>query len=245
MDYKMFITIVLLVILVLFFWAVPGARALLKAAAGLIVKDIATTPEGARALFEDKIDEAHDSYSKADDYYKMTSGKLSIAKNDYVRYKEKLATVEKQCEELVKAGRMESAALKSEQRGEILSDIKRCEELIKALTDVTAQAKEARDICEKNLLDLKRQSKEVVENMRVKQELKQVYDGMDELKSITATDKLLDSVMEKNKSLDIMVEGSKAAHNAKLSTRISKAEDEAKKLQSNDYLESLKRKYNK
>ena len=68
---------------------------------------------------------------------------------------------------------------------------------------------------------------------------------MDELKNVTATDKLLESVRDKNKDLDAVVEGSKAVHDNKMSTRLQKADAEAKKMQSNDYLESLKKKYNK
>lgn len=245
MDFEVFLLMIVCIGTGLIFWMFPGARKLLHGFIGMFIRDVATTPEGARALFEDKIEEAMDSYNKADDYYKMMSGKLKMANTELSENKRKLAIVESQCEDLVKANKLELAELKSEQREEILSDIGRCNERIKALTDATDQAKEARDICERNLRDLKKKSKEVVENMKVKQELKQVYDGMDELKNITATDKLLDSVMEKNRSLDEIVEGSKAAHNAKLSTRINRAELEAKKVQSNDYLDSLKKKYNK
>lgn len=245
MDFKVLMTIIIIAIILLVFILFPEARALFMGIGKFFFTDLATTPEGAAALFENKIDEAQDSYNKADDFYKNTAGKLSIAKREYESIKSRITKIESECEALVKGNRMDLAALKAEAREELMGDMKRCTERISALQQATEQAKEARDICEKNLRDLKKKSKDVVENMRVKQELKQVYDGMDELKNITATDRLLDSVMEKNKSLDTMVEGSKASHDAKLSTRLGKAETEAKKLQSNDYLESLKKKYNK
>ena len=81
--------------------------------------------------------------------------------------------------------------------------------------------------------------------MKVKKQLQEVYDDMDELKNVTATDRLLDSVRDKNKDLDAMVEGSRVVHENKISTKLSKAEVEAKKTSSNEYLESLKKKYNK
>lgn len=46
-------------------------------------------------------------------------------------------------------------------------------------------------------------------------------------------------------NLDAIVEGSKVVHNNKMSTKLEKAEAEAKKNNSNDYLNSLKKKYNK
>ena len=223
----------------------PEFRALLKGFMRIFIKDMATTPEGAEAIYGEKIDEAQDAYSKADDAYRVAAGKLSTAKKDMETLKTRLAKVEAECETFVKNGKMDMAQLKSEEREEIVSDIERVSQLIQAYEVATSQAKEAQAMCEKRLRKLKRESKEVVENMKVKNQLKKVYDDMDELKNVTATDKLLDSVREKNKDLDAVVEGSKVIHESRLSTKLQKAEAEAKKLQSNDYLESLKKKYNK
>lgn len=223
----------------------PEFRALLKGFARVFIKDMATTPEGAEAIYGEKIDEAQDAYSKADNAYRIAAGKLSNAKKDMEALKTRLTKVEAECETFVKNGKIDMAQLKSEEREEVISDIERLSQLIKAFEVATAQAKEAQEMCEKRLRKLKRESKEVVENMKVKNQLKEVYDDMDELKNVTATDKLLDSVREKNKDLDAVVEGSKVIHESRLSTRLQKAEAEAKKLQTNDYLESLKKKYNK
>ena len=232
---------IFVLLLVLF----PEFRALLKGFARVFIKDMATTPEGAEAIYGEKIDEAQDAYSKADNAYRIAAGKLSNAKKDMETLRTRLTKVEAECETFVKNGKIDMAQLKSEEREEIISDIERLSQLIKAFEVATAQAKEAQEMCEKRLRKLKRESKEVVENMKVKNQLKEVYDDMDELKNVTATDKLLDSVREKNKDLDAVVEGSKVIHESRLSTRLQKAESEAKKLQSNDYLESLKKKYNK
>jgi len=236
------IAIVLFILALILF---PEFRALFKGLVRVFIKDMATTPEGAEAIYQEKIDQAQDAYAKADDAYKKAAGKLSNAKKDMEKLKSKLSKVEFECESLVKNEKIEMAQLKAEEREEILSDIKRYTELIKGFQDATNTAKEAQEVCEKNLRKLKRESKEVVENMKVKKELKEVYDDMDELKSVTATDKLLDSVRDKNKDLDAIVEGSKVVHNNKISTKLQKADTEAKKLQSNDYLESLKKKYSK
>lgn len=232
---------IFVLLLVLF----PEFRALLKGFARVFIKDMATTPEGAEAIYGEKIDEAQDAYNKADNAYRVAAGKLSTAKRDMETLKARLTKVEAECETFVKNGKIDMANLKAEEREEVVSDIERVSQLVKAYEVASAQAKEAQEMCEKRLRKLRRESKEVVENMKVKNQLKEVYDDMDELKNVTATDKLLDSVREKNKDLDAVVEGSKVIHESRLSTRLQKAESEAKKLQSNDYLESLKKKYNK
>lgn len=229
-------------LLIIFF---PEFRALLKGFTRVFIKDMATTPEGAEAIYGEKINDAQEAYNKADNALKVAAGKLSTAKRDLENLKTRLAKVEAECEAFVKNGRIDMAQLKAEEREEVMSDINRYTELVKAYEVATKTAKEAQEMCERNLRKLKRESKEVVENMKVKQQLKEVYDDMDELKNVTATDKLLDSVREKNNNLDAIVEGSKVIHENRTSTKLQRAEAEAKRLQSNDYLDSLKKKYNK
>ena len=245
MDLGKLIVILVVAVVILIFILFPEVRTLFSGITRLFIKDMATTPEGAEAIYGEKIDQAQDAYNKADNAYKVAAGKLSNAQKDMKNLKAKLEKVESECESLVKANKIELAQLKADEREEIMADINRYSELVKAYEDAANTAKEAQEMCEKNLRKLKRESKEVVENMKVKKQLQEVYDDMDELKNVTATDKLLDSVRDKNKDLDAIVEGSKVVHNNKMSTKLAKAEVEAKKNSSNDYLDSLKKKYNK
>lgn len=245
MNLGKLIVILVIAVVILIFILFPEVRTLFSGITRLFIKDMATTPEGAEAIYGEKIDQAQDAYNKADNAYKVAAGKLSNAQKDMKNLKAKLEKVESECESLVKANKIELAQLKADEREEIMADIRRYSELVKAYEDAANTAKEAQEMCEKNLRKLKRESKEVVENMKVKKQLQEVYDDMDELKNVTATDKLLDSVRDKNKDLDAIVEGSKVVHNNKMSTKLAKAEVEAKKNSSNDYLDSLKKKYNK
>lgn len=196
MSLSQMIVIIAVVLFVLLLIMFPEFRALFRGFARLFIKDMATTPEGAEAIYGEKIDQAQDAYTKADNAYKVASGKLATAKRDLDNLRSRLTKIETECESLVRNGKIELAQLKAEEREEVLSDISRYTELVKAYEVAAATAKEAQEVCEKNLRKLKRESKEVVENMKVKSQLKKVYDDMDELKSVTATDKLLESVRE-------------------------------------------------
>ena len=235
------VVIVFVVLLILF----PEFRKLFSGFFRVFVKDMATTPEGAEAIYAEKIEEAQEAYNKADNALRTASGKLSNAQNDLKSLHLQLTKIEKDCESLVQKGDIKNAEIKVEQREEILSSIARTEELIKAFSVAKNEAEQVYNHCQKQLTKLKRESKEVVENMKVKKQLQEVYDDMDELKNVTATDKLLEQVKEKNKDLNASVEGARIVHNNKLSTKIQKADDAARKAQSNDYLESLRKKYNK
>ncbi len=245
MELGKIIIIIAILLFVLILALFPEFRSLCMGFTRLFIKDMATTPEGAEAIYGEKIEQAQDAYNKADNAYKVAAGKLSNAQKDMKNLKARIEKVEAECESLVKANKIDLARLKAEEREEVAADIRRYSELIKAYEDAANTAKEAQEMCEKNLRKLKRESKEVVENMKVKKQLQEVYDDMDELKNVTATDKLLDSVRDKNRDLDAIVEGSKVVHNNKMSTKLAKAEAEAKKTSSNDYLDGLMKKYNK
>ena len=239
MELRNILPILVVILVALALWISPELRTLLKGITRVFVKDMATTPEGAEAIYGEKIDQAQDNA------YKLAAGKYSNAKKDLDNLKAKLKKVEMDCEALVKTGKIDSAQLKAEEREEIIADINRGTELVKAYEKASATAKETQERCEKNLRALRRESKEVVENMKVKKQLQEVYDDMDDLKNVTATDKLLTSVREKNKDLDAIVEGSRVVHENRTSTKLARAEAEARKTCSNDYLDSLKKKYNK
>ena len=235
------VVIVFVLLLILF----PEFRKLCLGWTRIFIKDMATTPEGAEAIYAQKIDEAQEAYNKADNALRVATGKYSNAKSELKSLNSQLEQIEKACETLVQKGDIKNAEIKVEQREEILSSIASTEELLKAFATAKSEAEQVHTHCQKQLAKLKRESKEVVENMKVKKQLQEVYDDMDELKNVTATDKLLEQVKEKNKDLNASVEGARIVHNNKLSTKIQNADNAAKKAQSNDYLESLRKKYNK
>ena len=209
----------------------------------LFIKDMATTPEGAEAIYAEKINEAQEKYNKAENALRISSGKLSMEKQKLTSLEAELKKVETKCENLVKAKKLEDAQTMAERRTEIISDIQRSKQLIEAYAVAKKDAEEVHKACEKTLQKLKRESKDVVENMKVKIQLNEVYDSMDELKNVTGTDKLLDSIKEKNNDLNASVEGARTIYNSKTSTRVQRAAENADKLETDNYLNNLMKKY--
>ena len=239
------IGVIALIIISFILFLFPESRKLLFGWTRLFIKDMATTPEGAEAIYAEKINEAQDKYNKADNALRVAAGRLDNEQKRLESLNKTIKTVEGQCEALVKAGKMESAQIKADEREELISDIERSKKLIEAYTAAKKDAEEVHKACYAQLRKLKKESKEVVENMRVKAQLNEVYDSMDELKNVTATDKLLDSIKEKNDDLNASVAGARVIHENRTSTKVQRANEQAKQLQSNDYLNSLKKKYNK
>ena len=236
------IGVVLFVALLILF---PEFRKLCLGWTRIFIEDMATTPKGAEAIYAEKINEAQDKYNKADNALRIAAGKLDVEVNRNKSLQKQLKDVEAKCEALVQGGKMEMAQIKADERAEIVADIERSNKLIEAYTIAKKDAEEVHKACGIALRKLKREAKEVVENMKVKEQLNEVYDSMDDLKNVTATDKLLDSIKEKNNDLNASVAGARVIHENRTSTKVQRANEEAKKLQSDDYLSSLKKKYNK
>ena len=157
----------------------------------------------------------------------------------------KLKECEAACENLVKAGRLEAAQIKAEEREELL---RACTIYSKAVTDLEPRVQDAATIqneCEKQLKKLKQQSKEVVQGLEMNKQMQEIYDDLDELKKTTTTSKLLEHVNDAFEESQNSVAGAKAVHENKVSTKVAKANAEADKVKTNDYLETLKAKYNK
>lgn len=245
MSFSNLLIILIIAIFILLLILFPELRKLLTGWTRLFIKDMATTPEGAAAIYEEKINEAQEKYNKADNALRVAAGRLHTEENKMKMLQNNLKDAESKCEALVKAGNLEAAQIKADERAEILADIERSKTLIAAYKTAKSDAEEVHRACEANLRKLKRESKDVVENMKVKAQLNEVYDSMDDLKNATATDKLLDSIKEKNNDLNASVAGAKTIHENKTSTKIQRANEQAKKLQSDSYLESLKKKYGK
>lgn len=227
----------------------PGFRQRLSVLCGgllnNIVIDKAKTPDGAKAIYQQAIDEAQTQYNKASDMLQKTAGRLEVAKKNLAKAQGELADVESKCDNLVKNGRIESAYVLSEKRDEILATIEQYTQAVKSLEPMVNDAKMIATQKEQQLRKLKTDSKRKIAELEMNQQMGEMYDQMDELKRKNAVSKLLDSVNDGCEDAKQRAIGARAVHENKLETKAGRAMIEAKNIQSSDYIASLQRKYNK
>lgn len=221
----------------------PEARALGKGFTRLFIKNMAETPEGAEAIFTEKINEAQDRYNRAQQYYTNSAGKLETTERDLKNAMTRFENVEKQCERLVQRGEIELAKVKAEERASLIEDIRRLQTAVEKYKDLTKEAQEVTQLAEKELVAIKEESKRVVQEMKDNQNIADLYKEMDELRADSGVDKLLSAVRDKNQELAQQAAGSKVVHQNKLSTKIENAERKALEVGTNDYINSLMNKY--
>lgn len=209
----------------------------------VFVEDAAKTPEGAAAVYTQAIDEVQDKYNKAANTLNKLSGELKHAEDAVAKITKEIHDVEATCERLVKSNQIADAEIYASRRAELLSDLEQKKECIARLKPMVADAKQIYEACGKKLRDLKRQKKETVEKMKMNVQLKDLLGDLDELKKDTATAKMLEAVKDGSSDLQKEVDGARVVHDNRASTKFARAEQKAAQLKSDEYLESLKKKY--
>lgn len=225
----------------------PEFRKKLKVLVGgflnVFVEDAAKTPEGANAVFNQAIEEMQDKYNRAANTLNKLSGELKHAEAAVDSITKEIKEVEATCERLVKAGQLNDAEVYASRRAELVTELEQKKECIVRLKPMVADATQIYDTLGKKLRELKRNKKETVEKLKMNGQLKDLLGDLDELKKDTATAKMLDAVMDGSKDLQKEVDGARVVHENRASTKIARAEQKAAQLKSDEYLESLKKKY--
>ena len=210
-----------------------------------LVQDTAKTPEGARAIFNEKIDEVEREYAKASDILRKYSGKLKISEENLQNIKSKISDIEKKCEQLVKAGKIPEATILSEKREELLIEARNQKEAIEKLRPMVSEAETICSHKQKQLKVLKAKSKEIISGLELNKQMSDMYDDFDELKRTSQTDKLLESIEDEYSESKQKAIGAKTIHENRIETKSRRAMETVNQLTSNSYIEELQKKYKK
>jgi phage shock protein A len=217
---------------------------LIRGGLNLFVEDRAKTPEGAEAVFTQAINEVEDQYTKASTTYNKLYGKLQRCQEDVVKLNNEIKKAENSCESLAKNGDVENARIYAERRMELITERDQKNEAITKLIPMVEEAKQIHEAYGKKLRELKRNKKETVAQMKMNVQMKDLLGDLDELRKDSATSKMLDVVIEGSNDLQEEVNGARAVHENRASTKIARAEQKAAQAQSDAYLDNLLKKYN-
>lgn len=217
---------------------------LIRGGLNLFVEDRAKTPEGAEAVFTQAINEVEERYSEASTTYNKLYGKKQRLQEEVTRLDAEIKKTEDACEALVKRGDQANARVYAERRGELMAIRKQKQSAVEKLIPMVEEAKQIHDEYGKKLRSLKRQKSEVISQMKMNVQMKDLLGDLDDLRKDSATDKMLDAVMTGHKDLMEETTGARAVHENKASTKIARAEQKAAQVQNDEYLDSLLKKYN-
>lgn len=208
----------------------------------LFVQDIAKTPEGATAVYNEAIEEERELYRKACNALSRVTGQLDHARNNLTVLENKLKETESYCERLVAAGRESDAMIYAEKREEILTDIEATKSVIAEYEPMVAEAQTLVNQRERNLRKLKKDQKDKVNRMKLDMQTKKMHEDMDDLRNDRTSHKLLDAVDERAKDLRKEAVGARMVHQNKTSTKVANIEKSMAQEKSSEYIASLRAK---
>ncbi len=237
------VVVVALLALIIFPGFRNGLKVLIGGALGIFVQDLAKTPDGARMVYQQKIDEAQEEYNKVSRVLNKFAGELEGKLRDKARLCREIEDAEKKCVSCIQSGNDAQAKIFSEKRAQCMVDLEAVEAYIAKLQPMVLEAKGAHEMYAKKLTQLKAEAKKTVNEMQLNQSMQSLLADLDELRQDSATDKLLASVREGADDLRKETIGGMVVHQNRLSTKVAQAEATAAAVQSDAYLESLKAKY--
>lgn len=239
------VVVVILLALIIFPDFRRGIKVLIGGFLGIFVKNMANTPDGARAVYDQAIAEAEENYKKVSKVLNKFSGELKEKKDQIAMLERNIKRYETECEALVQAGRYDDARVFSDKRNAAIAELEGLKEYRDQLEPMVAEATQAHTMYAKKLQQLKDESTRVVNEMQLNRTMDGLLADLDELRRDSATDKLLGAVRDGASDLRKEVQGGMVVHQNRLSTKVAQAEAAARSAQSDAYLNELMEKYKK
>jgi len=223
--------------------ASPKARTLIKGFGSLFVEDMAKTPRGANAVYNQAIEESEKQYVIAADTYEELVGRLVQLKTEYDQNSLEQTRVEHQCEQLARNGDDESLKIKALQRQSIVRKNESLKEQITKLAPLVEEAKNVHNQWELKVQQLKEEKDTKISEMQLADSMKGVYAKMDNLRAQSGADKLLGAVRDGVDQAKREAVGAQMVHNNKIETKASAIDQKLLEEDNDEYINSLKSKY--
>lgn len=229
-------------VLILFLF--PSFRGKLKVLLGgflnVFVEDTAKTPEGAAAIYSKAIEEAQEKYNKAHDTLKSLTGRLEHVQQQRDTASEEVKSFEDKARRALQHGREEDARIYAEKRQDSLLAWKQYSKTYEQLLPAVNQAKAIYIQRQKDLNEISRKKKLVVEQLKTNRDVEEAFDDLDELRRDSSTKQLLGAIDEECAAGSERAAGARIVHEAKLSTRVSRADEKSSSDAVDDFLDSLR-----
>ncbi len=230
------------IVLVVMMFTEKG-RFMLKSFYNSLFIDVAKTPKGAEAIYNEAIDEAQKQYSKAKDNLSKIAGILNTSKTHKDKTEMLIKDTKLKMEHFAKSNQFDKVDLYASELSSLEEELELYSEQVIKYTQMLDEAKLLANNFEEKLTKLKRDKQVTVRQLELNLQTKEMYDDLDELKASKTSDKMLHAVKYGLSETTEHAVGARIVHNSKHSTQIAKADAEMKFSKSNAYAEELKRKY--
>ena len=241
----MFIVLVIIAIVALIaFFNTPFGKQLLVKAKGRtdeVMRQDASTPEGARDYYNAAIRDKEEFYNKASATFAEISGKLDSAEKELYQSNKDIMRITQQINACLDENNEESAMSYAMKKATLESKINVLKDTIEEMKQAKAHQKEIRDQAATDLQKLKEEKEQVLFQMEADSQIIQLHQSMDSMNINNETERMLDRVREGARKTRERAEGSRIAYDTSSQAQDRRLEASERERNARQMLEEMKR----
>lgn len=205
----------------------------------IFVQDVAKTPDGARAIYAQKIDEMQEKYGQANTTLLTLAGRKKRAEDNYKEHQKKAEEYDAKARTAMQNGDRNSAVIYARNLQDEKDEMNNYKEQAEKLKPLVDDAQLIVNKLERDLDKLKRESKNAVAEMVINNEISDAYSQMEDLKAATGTDKMLSATREGLQDSRERAAGAKVVYDSSRRGRQDKADAKTADYAVEAYLDSI------
>lgn len=241
----MFIVLVIIAIVALIaFFNTPFGKQLrvkTKGRTDEVMRQDASTPEGARDYYNAAIRDKEEFYNKASATFAEISGKLDSAEKELYQSNKDIMRITQQINACLDENNEESAMSYAMKKATIESKINVLKDTIEEMKQAKAHQKEIRDQSATDLQKLKEEKEQVLFQMEADSQIIQLHQSMDSMNINNETERMLDRVREGARKTRERAEGSRIAYDTSSQAQDRRLEASERERNARQMLEEMKR----
>ena len=242
MTSLMFITAVVVFVLIIFGTTFgKQLRVRTKGKADEVMRQDASTIDGARSYYNAVILQKEELYNKASASFAEIAGKLDSSEKDLYQTNKEIMRITKQINDCIDANDENAAMTYAMKKTTLESKIDILKDTIEELKQAKNHQKEIRDQAAEELQKLKEEKEIKLFQMEADNQIIQLHESMDSLNTNNEAERMLDRVREGAKKTRERAEGSRIAYDSSAQALDRRLEVSERERNARQMLEEMKR----
>ena len=207
----------------------------------VLMQNVAETPEGADAIYAQKIDEAQEKYNQVVEQLRSMAGQLKSVQDEYSKCQESAMEWESKAKAALSKNDEESARTFARNAREMKIMMQSLNRQYDEMQPGVEEVKRAKEYWENEIANLKVTRTKVVSEMKANKQIQDMYSSLDDLNARTGTDKLIDATQEGLKSSREKTAGARIVYQSSRKGKLEKANAKSADYELDSYLDSLRK----
>lgn len=216
-------------------------RVKLKGRTDEVMRQDASTPEGARDYYNAAIRDKEEFYNKASMTFAEISGKLDSAEKELYQSNKDIMRITQQINTCLDDNDEESAMSYAMKKSTLEKKIEVLKDTIEEMKQAKIHQKEIRDQAATDLQKLKEEKEQVLFQMEADSQIIELHQSMDTMNINNETERMLDRVREGAKKTRERAEGSRIAYDTSSQAQDRRLEAAERERNARQMIEEMKR----